>query len=256
MPNWNLCLDRLPPTASTRTLPSALDTHAHPSSLQNLKWSRSHLLSGCFSRVCLITPTGTGFLACLSAFGGPGLALGSREQSQTHGRVSPTVTRVPGPTHCPCAECTVASRGSSARLPPALGWGGGGSPHDQQARPQACCGEMGNRGNRAGGRLSTSEIFIRAVRAGARHRPNQLGTPPRRGSCLCLSLCSSRNLSWMSSSTAVLPSLCFFSGNRSGNVKVCPCAWGERAHAPAGPSAAAMLSETRAGQTCPPPCCS
>lgn len=59
-----------------------------------------------------------------------------------------------------------------------------------------------------------------------RHRPNQSGTPPRRGSRLCLRCCSSRSLSWMSSSPGLPSGLCSFSGNRSGNVKVCPCACG------------------------------
>lgn len=50
------------------------------------------------------------------------------------------------------------------------------------------------------------------------HRPNQEGIPGHRGSLLCLCCCSS--------SSRGSAGLGFFSGKRSGKVKVCPWAWG------------------------------
>ena len=74
--------------------------------------------------------------------------------------------------------------------------------------------------------LSPQAALYLSVTAGSRHRPNQLGTPPRRGSGLWRCRCSSSTWSRRSSS-AELPPGCFPLGNRSGNVKVCPCAWEE-----------------------------
>lgn len=74
--------------------------------------------------------------------------------------------------------------------------------------------------------------FILAGRP-ARHRPNQPGTPPRRGSGLWSRRCSSSTWSRRSSSVGRPPD-CFPLGNRSGNVKVCPCACGQNRRAQPG----------------------
>lgn len=70
----------------------------------------------------------------------------------------------------------------------------------------------------------------------ADHRPNHSGTPPRWGSRLSLRRWASRSWSRMSSSAEPPSGLSFFSGNRSGNVKVCPCACGEKSRALTGPA--------------------
>lgn len=88
-----------------------------------------------------------------------------------------------------------------------------------------------------------------------RHRPNHWGTPPRRGSWRCLCRCSSSSASRPSS---VEPSsgLGFFSGKRSGNVKVCPwaCGAGKRLQ-PAGACVAGGPPATWTGPPHPPPVC-
>ena len=84
--------------------------------------------------------------------------------------------------------------------------------------------DMWDRGHGACGLAPHAGLYL----DWGRHRPNQSGTPPRRGSRVCLRRWSSRSWSRMSSSPG-LPSGLFFSGNRSGNVKVCPCAYGAKA---------------------------
>lgn len=81
----------------------------------------------------------------------------------------------------------------------------------------------------------------------ARHRPNHSGTPPRRGSRLSLCCWASRSCSRVWSSTEPPSGFSLLSGNRSGNVKVCPCACGGEAESSGAPglAEAAALQEPR-----------
>ena len=130
----------------------------------------------------------------------------------------------------------VTSGPRAGGLPAAGGWGGRGSGLAWLVSgPQAGThgGPLRGAGAEHGARRpgpSPRAALYSSMMAGSRHRPNQPGTPPRRGSGLWRRRCSSSTWSWRSSSTELPPGR-FPLGNRSGNVKVCPCAWGENRQA-------------------------
>lgn len=129
--------------------------------------------------------------------GGPGLLLGSGDQNwMWQGGPGPPSVRARG------------FQGHPGRTPRPAG------------QASACPGHRGQTHGAWGVLVCTRHFYL------GLHRPNQPGTPPRRGSGVCRCRCSSSRLARTSSSAEPPSRPGAFSGNRSGNVKVCPWAWG------------------------------